>query len=79
MKQIKNEWLQMRKREIESIKRQLLEYAYAGSYGGSIDLMRVNKIIDGAIIEITNLQNKVEKLTEELKKYNTSQETPKDE
>ena len=41
--------------------------------------MRVNKIIDGAIIEITNLQNKVEKLTEELKKYNTSQETPKDE
>ena len=27
MKQIKNEWLQMRKREIESIKRQLLGYS----------------------------------------------------
>lgn len=78
MQKIKNEWLQMRTREIEAIKRQLLEYSYAGSYGGSIDLMRVNKIIDGAIIEITKLQNQVEKLNEEIKKYNASQETSKE-
>ena len=66
----------MRKNEIERIKRQLLEHAYAGSYGGSIDLGKVNGIIDGSVIEITKLQDKhdslkkeVERLTTELKKH----------
>lgn len=76
MRVIKNEWLLMRKREIEAIKRQLLEYAYAGSYGGAIDLAKVNNIIDGAIVEITKLQDQKEalhseneRLKNELKKH----------
>lgn len=56
----------MRKREIEAIKRQLIEYAYAGSYGGAIDLVKVNNIIDGSIIEITKLQDKNDELNKEV-------------
>lgn len=76
MRPIKNEWLLIRRREIEAIKRQLLEYTYAGSYGGSIDLVKVNNIIDGAIIEITKLQEENDKLKAEIKSYNTPQQTP---
>jgi len=78
MRQIKNEWLLIRRREIEAIKRQLLEYTYAGSYGGSIDLVKVNNIIDGAIIEITKLQEEVDRLKAEIKSYNTPQEIPQE-
>jgi hypothetical protein len=50
-----NIWFEANKREIEAIKRQLIEYNYAGSYGGSINLMKVNNIIDGLLIEVTKL------------------------
>lgn len=59
-----NAWILSHSKIIEAIKRQLIEYNYAGSYGGSIDLMRVNNIIDGALIEITKLQNQVTDLNQ---------------
>jgi hypothetical protein len=66
MQQTNNTWIQMNKRMIEALKRQLLEYDYSGSYGGAIDLMKVNNTIDGAIIEIMKLQKENETLSQEL-------------
>lgn len=69
MQQTKNVWIQMKKREIEAVKRQLLEYDYAGSYGGAINLMQVNNLIDGCVVEILKLQQENEVLKTELKKF----------
>jgi len=68
MQQTRNVWIQQKKHEIEAIKRQLLEYDYAGSYGGAINLMQVNNMLDGCIIEILKLQNETEVLKEEINK-----------
>lgn len=68
MRQINNIWLQQKKNNIEKIKRQLIEYNYAGSYGGAIDLMAVNNIIDGAMVEILKLQTENDLLKQELNK-----------
>ncbi len=68
MQQSNNIWIQMNKHEIEAIKRQLLEHDYAGSYGGSINLMQVNNMLDGAMIEILKLQRENEVISAELKK-----------
>jgi hypothetical protein len=54
-----NIWFETNKRRIQNIKRQLIEYNYAGSYGGSINLMEVNNIIDGLLIEITKLDREM--------------------
>lgn len=69
MQQIKNVWIQMKKREIEAVKRQLLEYDYAGSYGGAINLMQVNNLLDGCVVEIVKLQKENDDLKAELKKF----------
>jgi len=75
MRQINNAWVDQKKFEIEKLKRQLIEYDYAGSYGGAIDLMKVNNIIDGAIVEILKLQSENNLLREELKKQTTVEES----
>lgn len=69
MQQTKNVWIQMKKREIEAVKRQLIEYDYAGSYGGAINLMQVNNLIDGSVVEIVKLQIENDGLKAELKKF----------
>jgi len=63
-----NVWIQTNARVIELIKRQLLEHDYAGSYGGSINLMKVNNLFDSALIEIVKLQKENEDLKQALKK-----------
>ena len=68
MQQTNNVWIQTKKHEIEAIKRQLIEYDYAGSYGGSINLLQVNNMIDGCIIEILKLQLENEILKKEINK-----------
>lgn len=65
---MKNIWFETNKRQIEALKRQLLEHEYSGSYGGSINLMDVNNTIDGAIIEVLKLQKENDVLKEELRK-----------
>lgn len=60
-----NEWLIGNVKKIEGIKRQLIEHAYAGAYGGSIDLTAVNNLLDGAVLEITKLQKKIEEFEKE--------------
>ena len=57
-----NEWMIANAKRIEGIKRQLIEHAYAGSYGGAIDLTAVNNLLDGAVLEITKLQKRIEEL-----------------
>jgi hypothetical protein len=57
MGKINNIWVQTHHKEISAIKRQLIEYNYSGAYGGSLPLMKVNNLLDGALIEITKLQN----------------------
>lgn len=76
MKQTRNIWVQQKKFEIESLKRQLLEYSYSGSYGGAIDLMKVNNLLDGALIEILKLQDEVDVLKAEVVKMNKAAEKP---
>jgi len=68
MQQTNNVWIQTKKHEIEAIKRQLLEHDYAGSYGGSINLMQVNNMLDGCMIEILKLQLENETLKKEVNK-----------
>ena len=61
-----NIWFETNKKRIEKIKRQLIEYNYAGSYGGSINLMEVNNVIDGLLIELVKLQKENDDLKESL-------------
>jgi hypothetical protein len=68
MQQTNNVWIQTKKHEIEAIKRQLIEYDYAGSYGGAINLMQVNNMLDGCMIEILKLQLENETLKKEVNK-----------
>lgn len=72
-----NIWFETNKRRIEKIKRQLIEYNYAGNYGGAIPLMEVNNIIDGMIIEIVKMDKELIELRQQVAKFNTTQETPK--
>jgi hypothetical protein len=62
-----NIWFETNKKRIEKIKRQLIEYNYAGSYGGSINLMEVNNIIDGLLIEVTKLEKEMNELKNKVK------------
>jgi len=66
--QTNNIWIQQNKDKLEALKRQLIEYNYQGSYGGAIDLMKVNNMIDGAIIEILKLQTENEVLAGEVRR-----------
>lgn len=67
-----NIWFETNKRRIEKIKRQLIEYNYAGSYGGAINLMEVNNIIDGLLIELKKLDEENTSLKLALKQANSS-------
>ena len=62
MAKTKNVWIQTNAKVITETKRKLIEHNYAGGYGGSLNLMQINNIIDGALIEITKLQTEVENL-----------------
>lgn len=62
-----NIWFETNKKRIERTKRQLIEYNYAGSYGGAINLMEVNNIIDGMIIEIVKLDKELTELKNKVK------------
>jgi hypothetical protein len=79
MHQTKNIFVQQKKREIEALKRQLLEHNYAGGYGGSIDLLKVNNIIDGLLVEVLKLQTENETLAGEINKLLKEKETKPDE
>ena len=70
-----NIWFETNKRKIEKIKRQLIEYNYAGNYGGAIPLMEVNNIIDGLLIEVTKLDKENAALKEALKQANSVEKT----
>lgn len=62
-----NIWFETNKKKIEAIKRQLIEYNYAGSYGGAINLMEVNNIIDGLLIEVVKMDKEIIGLKNSLK------------
>jgi hypothetical protein len=66
-----NIWFETNKKRIERIKRQLIEYNYAGNYGGAIPLMEVNNIIDGLMIEIVKLDKENATLKNEIKELKT--------
>jgi hypothetical protein len=74
MENPKNIWFQSNKARIEKLKRELIEYSYAGSYGGSLDLVEIARIIDGALIEIVKLEKEINskdtKIRELTKKEN---------
>jgi hypothetical protein len=74
-----NIWFETNKKRIQSIKRQLIEYNYAGSYGGSINLMEVNNIIDGLLIEITKLDREMTDMKNRINAMNKKldEATPK--
>lgn len=57
-----NVWIQTNAKMITETKRKLIEHNYAGGYGGSLNLMQINNIIDGALIEITKLQKEIEEI-----------------
>lgn len=73
-----NIWFETNKRRIEKIKRQLIEYNYAGNYGGAIPLMEVNNIIDGMLIEITKMDKEIAELKQALKQANSVEKTSDD-
>lgn len=70
-----NIFIQTNRKKIEAIKRQLIEYNYAGSYGGSINLMQVNNMIDGLLIEVSKLEEeniKLKQLVNQLQQKDSS-------
>jgi len=70
-----NIFFETHKRRIQQIKRQLIEYNYAGNYGGAIPLMEVNNIIDGLLIEVTKMDREIIELKEALKKAKAVEKT----
>ena len=68
MQAIKNEWLMANKNKISAVQRVLVEKSYQGAPQGDLDLGVVNNLLGGAILEITQLQNKVDDLNEKIKK-----------
>jgi len=69
-----NIWINTHKKRIEKIKRQLIEYNYAGSYGGAINLMEVNNVIDGLMIEIVRLDKENAELKNKIKNLEPNKE-----
>jgi hypothetical protein len=70
-----NIWINTHKKRIEKIKRQLIEYNYAGSYGGAINLMEVNNVIDGLMIEIVRLDKENAELKNKIKNQEPNKES----
>ena len=68
MLQTKNPWIRMKTREIEALKRKLIEYDFSGSYGGAVNFMQIVNMINGCVTEILKLQLENENLKAELKK-----------
>jgi hypothetical protein len=66
-----NIWFETNKKRIEKLKRQLIEYNYAGNYGGAIPLMEVNNMIDGLMIEVTKQDREIQALQAALKQANS--------
>jgi len=79
MENPRNIWFQSNKRKIEALKRQLIEYNYAGSYGGNLDLMQIIQTIDGAILEIVKMDKKLIELETELKQLKAAKDEKKKE
>jgi hypothetical protein len=73
-----NIWFETNKKRIEKIKRQLIEYNYAGSYGGAINLMEVNNVIDGLLLELVKLDKENDNLKIALKQTNRKDTTESD-
>lgn len=69
-----NIWINTHKKRIEKIKRQLIEYNYAGSYGGAINLMEVNNVIDGLMVEIVRLDKENAELKNKLENSKSKSE-----
>ena len=61
-----NVWFDANRRKIEAIKRKLVEYNFAGSYGGSLNLLEINSIMQGMIIEIEKLDRENNELKKKL-------------
>jgi len=76
---MKNTWLELNKRTIDKLKYKLVEYDYAGSYGGNIPLLKINSILDGALAEIGKLQKENNKLGDLAKKLTAEIELQKKE
>lgn len=74
-----NIWLDTNRKRISNIKRQLIEYNYAGSYGGAINLMEVNNIIDGLLVEITKLDKENVELKATIKRIRSDDQKNADE
>ena len=62
-----NIWMDTNKRRLDKIKRQLLEYNFAGSYGGAINLPEIISLIDGLTVEILKLQKENDELKKKVK------------
>lgn len=53
-----------------------MEKSYQGAPQGDLDLAVVNNLLGGAILEITQLQNKVDELNEKVKKLEVKEVKP---
>jgi len=65
-----NPWLQANKVSCDIIGRSLIEYHMMGSYGGTLNLMNIKRVLDGALNEIQRLQNENDTLKETIKGAN---------
>jgi uncharacterized coiled-coil protein SlyX len=63
-----NQFLMSRKNFIEQLRNQLMEYHYAGSYGGNLPLVQINNLLGEMSGEITRLQDQVENLQDKVRK-----------
>ena len=60
-----NAWLVVHGRRIDTLMRECEEYRFKGSYGGNLNLGEIIFLIQGACLEIKNLTERIEQLTEE--------------
>lgn len=63
-----NAWLSVNKVYCDILSRQLIEYHMMGSYGGTINLMEIKRILEGCLTEIQRQQNENDALRETIRK-----------
>ncbi len=64
MEDVRNHWIDENRKELNQMKRALVEQSYAGQEG-PFNYMRIHNIIGGCLIEILKLQRELNNVKEE--------------
>lgn len=74
MDRLQNQWLIQNNRQVQALKRQLLEYQYKGME--DLPARTIQAILESAIIEIGRMQRELDTLNAEMKVLKNKEAAP---